>query len=79
MFKTFSGDKTRKKIFQGIIIVTLWCIWMNRNDRLFNRKNINARDIVADVKLKSFFWLKQRSRMKSIIWLEWCKFQMYML
>ncbi|KAM0018703.1 putative RNA-directed DNA polymerase [Helianthus debilis subsp. tardiflorus] len=79
LFKYFSGDKTRKRIFQGIIIVTLWCIWTSRNDRFFNRKHIKARDIVANVKSKSFFWLKHRSRMKSIIWIDWCKNPMYML
>ncbi|XP_022030867.1 uncharacterized protein LOC110931800 [Helianthus annuus] len=40
----------RKEVFRGIVIITYWRIWKARNERIFEDKEVNAMDIVADIK-----------------------------
>ncbi|MFS7909622.1 putative RNA-directed DNA polymerase [Helianthus anomalus] len=68
------GDK--KVAFQGIIFISLWCIWKARNDRIFSEKNINVVEVVAEIKVLSFLWFRCRCKNGCIDWQSWCNFEM---
>ncbi|PWA50793.1 RNA-directed DNA polymerase, eukaryota, Reverse transcriptase zinc-binding domain protein [Artemisia annua] len=68
--------KTKKEIqtLRGIIYTAMWSIWNERNDRVFNNKSLRAIEVVKNIKLSSFFWIRHRSRLKGIDWNRWCKY-----
>ncbi|KAJ0586913.1 putative reverse transcriptase zinc-binding domain-containing protein [Helianthus annuus] len=43
-----SGNK--KEVLHGVIIITCWCLWRARNDKVFSNKMPNVTDLVADIK-----------------------------
>ncbi|KAJ0725473.1 putative reverse transcriptase zinc-binding domain-containing protein [Helianthus annuus] len=78
IYKTTSGGKQGKKIIQGIVMVTLWYIWLAQNGKIFNQKRTSAVEVVNKIKSSSFFWFKHRFGCKSVDWVEWCKNPLYM-
>ncbi|PWA59565.1 reverse transcriptase zinc-binding domain-containing protein [Artemisia annua] len=79
VYKTVKGDKMRRKIVHGLIMVTLWSLWVTRNDTIFNGKKPNVGDIVAKIKSISFLWLKNRSNCNRLLWEDWVRSPLYML
>ena len=63
-----------KDIFHGIIIIGCWCIWKARNMLKFQRKNARLEDIIGEVKVLGFLWVKNRAKLSSLSWDDWCKF-----
>ncbi|KAI7743747.1 hypothetical protein M8C21_007761 [Ambrosia artemisiifolia] len=50
VYKTVGGDKLKRKLVQGIVMVTLWALWYARNDLVFNGKKPLGPDIIARIK-----------------------------
>ena len=34
--KLTSGSKKKRKVINGIVIATIWCVWLARNNKVFN-------------------------------------------
>ncbi|KAL4383374.1 hypothetical protein GQ457_15G025730 [Hibiscus cannabinus] len=50
---------SEQKIFWLITVgAALWSIWHNKNEKVFNGKNITLKDLLFITKLRSMFWLK---------------------
>ncbi|XP_022024813.1 uncharacterized protein LOC110925150 [Helianthus annuus] len=45
LFKDAAGGKQGKRIVQGIVIVALWCIWLARNEKSFNQREVKENNI----------------------------------
>ena len=66
LYKNVAGPKWSKKIIRGIVMITCWAIWKERNKKVFEDSSPNVLQVVAVVKSLSFLWIKHRSRFKSI-------------
>ncbi|XP_022031363.1 uncharacterized protein LOC110932328 [Helianthus annuus] len=77
--KSYNGDKKAKEIVRGLIVVSYWCLWKNWNERIFANGRGSGDDIFREVKLLSFFWLKNRSSICNLDWEKWSKYPLYML
>ncbi|KAJ0615775.1 putative reverse transcriptase zinc-binding domain-containing protein [Helianthus annuus] len=64
----------KKTIFHGIIIITCWRLWRARNDKLFNSKDPNVVELVAEIKSLGFLWYKYRFKGGVVDWTRWCMF-----
>ncbi|KAJ0834256.1 putative reverse transcriptase zinc-binding domain-containing protein [Helianthus annuus] len=72
-------NKEEKAVVKGLIMIGCWCIWKARNEKIFSNALGRVEDIMGDIKSLGFLWLRNRSKHKSILWADWCKFPMYML
>ncbi|XP_021986173.1 uncharacterized protein LOC110882468 [Helianthus annuus] len=79
LYKTVAGNKKRKKIIHGIIIASMWAIWLARNDKVFNRKETKAEVIVEKIKANTFWWFKNRISCNNFVWNEWWRNSMYLM
>ena len=59
-------------ILKGILITTMWAIWNERNKRIFEGKSRRPIEVVEIIKTTSYFWIRNRSKMKDIEWNVWC-------
>ncbi|XP_076898944.1 uncharacterized protein LOC143552673 [Bidens hawaiensis] len=64
-------QKHETRTVHGIVITTLWCIWIARNEMVFQRKKVKVVDVIAKIKASSFFWIRNRSKFKCIEWKDW--------
>ncbi|MFS8023181.1 hypothetical protein Hanom_Chr16g01448441 [Helianthus anomalus] len=78
LYKNVHGGKWRKKIIRGIVMVTTWALWNTRNVEIFQDKDTKIMEVVAEVKSRSFLWLKNRSKFKCIDWKDWAIYPLYM-
>ncbi|GKE34477.1 arginine repressor C-terminal-like domain-containing protein [Tanacetum coccineum] len=60
-----------KKIFQGVVYVAIWVIWVWRNRVLHTSSSCLHEDIFAKVQTLSLLWLSNRSRKKYLRWRNW--------
>ena len=58
-FSLFGGvSKSRQSILQVIWFATIWEIWKERNNRIFNANDNSIMQVVDMIKLLTFKWLK---------------------
>lgn len=79
VFTTVKGCKWKKKIVHGIVIVTMWAIWNQRNETIFRGMEPSVENIVSMVKSLSFLWLKNRTRYRRLVWKDWSRYPLYIL
>ncbi|XP_021990866.1 uncharacterized protein LOC110887596 [Helianthus annuus] len=79
IFKEAAGSKWGKNIIHGIIMVSCWCIWLARNEKIFQDKVISGRVVMANIKRLSVFWLNHRSKYKELSWDSWIKYPLYVM
>ncbi|XP_022032257.1 uncharacterized protein LOC110933335 [Helianthus annuus] len=77
--KFIKCSKKEEKIVYGLALITSWCIWKERNEVVFNQKNCDPKDIIWELKARSFAWVRNRFSCKSIRWSDWYKYPLYML
>ncbi|KAJ0876698.1 putative reverse transcriptase zinc-binding domain-containing protein [Helianthus annuus] len=74
-FQHYSGLSGKgKEILHGLIIIGCWSLWRRRNDLKFNNKVARMEDVIAEVKSFGFLWAKNRAKLVSLSWSNWCKF-----
>ncbi|KAD3068810.1 hypothetical protein E3N88_36690 [Mikania micrantha] len=66
-------EEKRKKMVQAIGMLTSWCLWMNRNNKVFKRIAGSESKVIDEVKEISYMWLKYRVMMESVSWEMWCR------
>ncbi|XP_022036788.1 uncharacterized protein LOC110939538 [Helianthus annuus] len=76
---SFGGNSKTKEIVRGLVVVSCWCLWKARNSKIFSNGRGDCAEIFGKVKSLSFFWLKNRSCHRDLVWREWCKFPLYMM
>ncbi|XP_022003580.1 uncharacterized protein LOC110900800 [Helianthus annuus] len=64
----------KKTILHGIIIIICWRLWRARNDKVFNSKDPNVVELVAEIKSLGFLWYKYRFKGGVVDWTRWCTF-----
>lgn len=62
----------KRKIFLAIIYGCLWCGWRARNDKIFNKVNINPTIMADNILMTVFSWVKYRGKFGNCIWGVWC-------
>jgi len=50
--------KSRRSILQVIWFATVWEIWKERNNRVFNEKQCSIQQVVDKIKSLTYMWLK---------------------
>jgi len=54
------ADKRRRSVLQVIWFATVWEIWKERNNRLFNDKESSVHQVVDKINSLTFMWLKAK-------------------
>ncbi|MFS8032144.1 hypothetical protein Hanom_Chr17g01554141 [Helianthus anomalus] len=54
--------------------MTVWCIWMHRNNKLFNGKNNSVSMVVEEIKTGTFWWMNRRRKRTDISLEDWNSF-----
>ncbi|KAD4179777.1 hypothetical protein E3N88_28368 [Mikania micrantha] len=70
------GSKKWKKIIHGVLATFIWCVWRSRNAALFDSKPIVVENIVDEIKILSFLWVRNRAKFNSLSWSQWCNFDL---
>ncbi|XP_071715286.1 uncharacterized protein [Rutidosis leptorrhynchoides] len=68
---SFGMEPFKKKVWQAVIWSTCYMIWKNRNLKVFKNDADSSPKIVSDIQVKSFEWIKNRSRKSLITWQQW--------
>ncbi|XP_071713461.1 uncharacterized protein [Rutidosis leptorrhynchoides] len=55
-------ETSKKKVWQAVVWVTCYLIWKNRNLKVFRNDAWATSKIISEVQVKSFEWVKNRSR-----------------
>ncbi|KAJ0837207.1 putative reverse transcriptase zinc-binding domain-containing protein [Helianthus annuus] len=71
--------KWEKKLLRGIMMITCWRIWLERNSIVFHKSRHKVVDIIAGIKSSSFCWVKNRTSFKDLVWKDWGIYPLYML
>ncbi|KAJ0880373.1 putative reverse transcriptase zinc-binding domain-containing protein [Helianthus annuus] len=50
--------KKADMVTYGLVIITCWCIWKERNEVVFNKKVGSALDIIGEIKSRGYAWFK---------------------
>ncbi|XP_035832892.1 uncharacterized protein LOC118481762 [Helianthus annuus] len=58
MHKGASEDKRARLIIRGLIMVTCWCVWKARNNKIFSNGRGSVEEIIGEVKSLDFFVAK---------------------
>ncbi|KAJ0800407.1 putative reverse transcriptase zinc-binding domain-containing protein [Helianthus annuus] len=73
--KQGQGSVKWRKVVQVVIQTTLWCIRRCRNNAIFKRIQPSVRR-VEEVKVLGYLWYKNRSKVASLSWENWCNFDL---
>ncbi|KAF5790256.1 putative reverse transcriptase zinc-binding domain-containing protein [Helianthus annuus] len=65
-----NGARVRKA-FYAVVLTTFWSIWRARNNHVFNHKQVWVRKIMEEIKVMSYLWITNRSRMADMSWDSW--------
>ncbi|XP_076881447.1 uncharacterized protein LOC143529564 [Bidens hawaiensis] len=74
LYKTIEIGETKKEALHGIVIMACWRIRKAGNEKVFNSKVVNLEEIIGDIKSLGFLWFKNKSKNRSIEWMNWCRF-----
>lgn len=68
------GNKKKKKVIHAIFLLVIWTMWMARNDKLFNGRNISQTKIIQDIKEVSLWWVLKRAKVHGVDAEKWHSF-----
>ncbi|KAK1423484.1 hypothetical protein QVD17_18787 [Tagetes erecta] len=64
----------RQKIVESIFKATIWCIWLARNECIFRGTIPLPMQILEDIKILSFQWVTNRTKLHGLDWMKWSSF-----
>lgn len=64
----WSKNKRKRSMLNTILCGVLWCIWIDRNNRVFNNTPFVLTKTVERVKSVTFIWCKHRGSYRSVGW-----------
>ncbi|KAJ0910635.1 putative RNA-directed DNA polymerase [Helianthus annuus] len=67
-------DRKMSKIVYGILMTCVWCVWKFRNEAIFPDKRRGVMKAFEDIRSLSYLWVKNRAKLNSISWRDWCIF-----
>ncbi|KAJ0578053.1 hypothetical protein HanIR_Chr05g0243041 [Helianthus annuus] len=79
IFEHSEHSEIKRNVFQGVIIITSWRLWKSKNERIFSNKVSKVADIVSDVKVMGFLWVKNKVKWGTVDWEKWCNFNLMYL
>lgn len=68
---TSFNNKLLKDIWEGVVWVTTYLVWKNRNAKVFGKKTLRGVGLFQEIQLRSFEWIKARLRRKELKWDQW--------
>ncbi|XP_021980221.1 uncharacterized protein LOC110876358 [Helianthus annuus] len=63
-----------RHVVQGIMIISMWCLWLARNRAVFSNEEVKVDSVFSDVRSLGFLWYSHRRKGVVLSWLDWCKF-----
>ncbi|KAF5821203.1 putative reverse transcriptase zinc-binding domain-containing protein [Helianthus annuus] len=69
--KNLHVGERRKRVVYAIFLLTMWTIWIARNDKIFNKKLSTAISVLDQVKESSYWWVVKRSRISNLSLENW--------
>ncbi|KAK9048646.1 hypothetical protein SSX86_032388 [Deinandra increscens subsp. villosa] len=73
-----SSTKSKEFFVDVVIRATVWTLWKNRNQLVFQERRNSMQTLIVEVKSLSFLWVKARARHWDVGWDEWCRFNFVM-
>ncbi|KAJ0724140.1 putative reverse transcriptase zinc-binding domain-containing protein [Helianthus annuus] len=73
------GSKKKKEIVHGVLVLTCWRIWKERNEKNLINNDVNVVQIVSDVKSLGYLWYRSRFKDGTVDWKGWCRFSFEMM
>ncbi|MFS8018660.1 putative RNA-directed DNA polymerase [Helianthus anomalus] len=70
------GNAKKKKVYNAISQVVIWCLWRMRNEALFRQAIPCVSKVVEESKTMSFHWVKNRSGSSHWSWSDWQSFNL---
>ncbi|KAJ0937947.1 hypothetical protein HanRHA438_Chr03g0147551 [Helianthus annuus] len=67
-------NELEKFILHGIIIICCWCIWRSRNEFRFANIPAQVENIISEIKMVGFLWVRSRTKLKTLTWENWSSF-----
>ncbi|XP_022027114.1 uncharacterized protein LOC110928407 [Helianthus annuus] len=70
------SSSRESKAIHAVILVTFWSIWKVRNEVVFNQAVPNVVKSLDEIKSMAYLWVKSRSKMASLSWENWSRFNL---
>lgn len=73
-FECWTNEVVSRRHRKGFLLIwhaTIWSIWKERNDRIFNNKEKGVEEIVDEIKAVSWVWMLSRLKIASFLFYEW--------
>ncbi|KAL8218305.1 hypothetical protein R6Q57_021678 [Mikania cordata] len=70
------GSTRWKKVVHSTFVTTLQCIWKSRNAATFEAKAASTQQIMEEIKVLGFLWVKNRVKFNYLTWSQWCIFEL---
>ncbi|KAJ0443204.1 hypothetical protein HanIR_Chr16g0818201 [Helianthus annuus] len=55
-----------RKLIYAVMQVAIWVLWRNKNNLIFNEKEIQLERMVNEIKQMGFVWIGSRSGLKDL-------------
>ncbi|KAJ0757712.1 putative RNA-directed DNA polymerase [Helianthus annuus] len=67
------------KAIHAVVLVAFWSIWKMRNEVVFKQAVPNVAKSLDEIKSMAFLWVKSRSKVVSLTWENWSRFNLGVL
>ncbi|KAM0044043.1 putative reverse transcriptase zinc-binding domain-containing protein [Helianthus debilis subsp. tardiflorus] len=67
-------EKKREQVIHAICLMTAWCIWLNRNNKVFKGRNGSVNMVAEEVKVGTYWWVTRRTKRTDITLDCWNRF-----
>lgn len=76
LHKHLAASTDKSKAFHTVCLITIWCLWKKRNDRVHNGNPVLPHNMFEQVKANiGYLWVKSRSKRRGLTWEDWRSFR----